>query len=641
MIGRPHNPWFRRIAAAMLLLLLATNVYRAATQSITVDEALTYNHFIAKVDPEMAAIAPFNNNLGTWLSKLSVVALGPSEFAVRLPSVLAGALYFYFLFLLCELLFRLPAVCLLAIAVNALNPFLLDYFSAARGYGLAIAFLTAGIFFTVQWLYERTPQTWRTPALAGLAYGLSIASHITALFPVAAILITLILIDRKRLQLLPMLALCAAVASLTVWPAMHSAPTGAVDGVVLKYIDGWKSLISSCLFYKPAVLSFWKPIHRLGWIVIPILLAGLLTAVPQLLRRKPHESVVLLFALSLPLMWLLLWIEPRLYHHGFFAERRLLATLPLLSLGAPVWFNWLADKNNPSRLVAFAGFLMMPVLATVFLLQANVSSYLGWEQDAASRQAMEILRTKRPADVRIVDQVGADPYLYESLNFYRSLYLMDWLRPVTQASPECTYDFYYVRAENLEKIKRFGVTELMRDPVAGTVLAEPSPEAVARQTALHGLGIERPDQCTADVMATFSKVANEDAAAERAMLRGFMPSQPGRWRWTFEHPALLMHAPKRPGTTFTLDFVLHSATFKETGPGRLTVSLNGVELGQKLYTAPEGQTFTASVPESALRADGIALIETQLDKYYTSPDDKQKMGYLFVRAAINAAPAKD
>ena len=83
-----------------------------------------------------------------------------------------------------------------------------------------------------------------------------------------------------------------------------------------------------------------------------------------------------------------------------------------------------------------------------------------------------------------------------------------------------------------------------------------------------------------------------------------------------------------------MDFVIHSATFKDTGPIRLSVIINGQKIGEKLYTSAENQTFTAAVPDSALRDDGIALVETRLDKYYQAPDDAQKLGYLFVRAGF-------
>ena len=617
------------LAAALLVFLLAANVYRAATQSITADEA------------RMAA--PFNNNLGTWLSTMCVHAFGASEFTMRLPSLLAGALYFYALFGLCGLLFGSQWYFLLAIAVNSLNPYLLDYFSAARGYGLAIAFWTAAVYCIVRWAHEEDRDPWKLPLLAGAGFGLSILSHVTAVFPVAAFVFAFVIVysfkNGARFLLrtaAPMLAVCAVIAAIVLWPLLHQPQTGSIDGVVEKYRDGLKSLVACYLFYKQTMLTAWRPVHRLAWLTLPALFAGLLLAAVQLpFRGRPKkDTVVLLFSLAVPLTFLLLWIEPQIYHHGFFAGRRLLVTCPLIFLAAPVWLNWLASGTKPERILAVAGSVLLGFSALVFVLEWNVSSYQGWEQDAGSKTAMKFLRLKRPAEATATARLGADMYLDEGLNFYRELNQLDWLKPVTRDSPECSYDFYYVREETFETVKRFGLTELHRDPIARTVLAEPSAEARKRETALRQLGFDSTPACTADFMANFCLVENSIPGSERAMLRDFMSGPAGRWRWTFERPALLMSAPKRPNTKFSMDFVIHSATFKDTGPIRLSVIINGQKIGEKLYTSAENQTFTAAVPDSALRDDGIALVETRLDKYYQAPDDAQKLGYLFVRAGF-------
>jgi hypothetical protein len=103
-----------------------------------------------------------------------------------------------------------------------------------------------------------------------------------------------------------------------------------------------------------------------------------------------------------------------------------------------------------------------------------------------------------------------------------------------------------------------------------------------------------------------------------------------RWRWTGEKPAFLFYVPARAGVGFKMDFVIHSATFKQTGPLWMTVRINGKTLGRKLYNSPEEHTFEQAVPPEMLRADGVTLVETALDKYYISPDDGQKLGYLFM-----------
>lgn len=629
-------------AAALLVFLFAVNVYRAATQSITVDEALTFNHFIARDDAGMAEAAPFNTNLALWMSTATVYMFGPAEFTMRIPALLAGALYFYALFQLCGLLFPTSWYFLLAIAVNSLNPFLLDYFSAARGYGLAIAFLTTGIYCLVRWIFEAGPASLKLPLLAGAAFGLSLDSHVTAVFPVAAVIIVFVAIFGIReggnfllRTAVPMMAVFAVISLLVVIPSIHFAQARAIDGVVERYRDGLKSLVNGYLFYKWTWLTAWSPIHRLAWITLPVLFAGLLVAAAQSLRRSSaRDTVVLLFSLALPLTFLFLWIEPRMLHHGYFAERRLLVTCPMIFLAAPAWLHWLSSKTRPERAAAWAGSALLAFLVVAFVAEWNLKSYLGWEQDAGSKAAMEILRGRRPAGANSIARLGAGEYLDEGLNFYRTLYEIDWLKPVTRDSPECSYDFYYVRAENFVKLRRFGLRELYRDPVAQTILAESGPEVRRRESVLRQLGIGSTSGCFAEVMARLDHVDNSNPGDERSMLRDFMPGPAGRWRWTFERPALLMNAPKRPNTKFSMDLVVHSGTFKETGPIRLSVFVNGQKIGEKVFNSAENQTFASAVPLNVLREDGIALVETRLDKYYKSPEDGQKMGYLFLRAAF-------
>jgi hypothetical protein len=66
----------------------------------------------------------------------------------------------------------------------------------------------------------------------------------------------------------------------------------------------------------------------------------------------------------------------------------------------------------------------------------------------------------------------------------------------------------------------------------------------------------------------------------------------------------------------------------------MTVRINGKELGRRFYDSPEEKTFEQVVPPEMLCPDGVALVETVLDKYYVAPADKAKLGYLFVRGGF-------
>src|SRR5262249_61469048 len=81
----------QHVALAFLTALLLANVYRAATQSIVHDEALTYNWFVAGPPIPAPGIAINNHVLNTQLARHAIALFGPSELSLRLPSLLGGA----------------------------------------------------------------------------------------------------------------------------------------------------------------------------------------------------------------------------------------------------------------------------------------------------------------------------------------------------------------------------------------------------------------------------------------------------------------------------------------------------------------------------------------------------------------------
>jgi len=83
-----------RCAIGVVAAVAAVVAYRAWTQSLTIDEARSYNLFMAQ--PMLRMFASFdaaNDVLQTLLSKFSIGLFGLAEFALRLPSVLGALLY--------------------------------------------------------------------------------------------------------------------------------------------------------------------------------------------------------------------------------------------------------------------------------------------------------------------------------------------------------------------------------------------------------------------------------------------------------------------------------------------------------------------------------------------------------------------
>ena len=130
----------KNLAFAFLAALLAVNVYRACTQSIVHDEAYTYHVYLDAPVSTLFELYDANHHiLYTFLAKLCVVVFGPTEWSLRLPSLAAGALYFFTVYRLSLLLFPETASFLLSVLLLSLNPLVLDFLVAARGYGMALA----------------------------------------------------------------------------------------------------------------------------------------------------------------------------------------------------------------------------------------------------------------------------------------------------------------------------------------------------------------------------------------------------------------------------------------------------------------------------------------------------------------------
>src|SRR5690606_4000176 len=158
-----HPAWRsqRLVVAGMLVIavvVMAAAVHRAATASFSHDEALTYVRYVhlSYADLALHKEAYTNNHLlNSVAMKCSASLFGTGELALRLPNLLALAL---FLFYAARLLLGLPTVLALGgFAVLATNSYMLELFTLARGYGHSFGFMLMALFHLV-----RAAQTLRT-----------------------------------------------------------------------------------------------------------------------------------------------------------------------------------------------------------------------------------------------------------------------------------------------------------------------------------------------------------------------------------------------------------------------------------------------------------------------------------------------
>jgi len=138
------DAWYNRISIGFGALILMYVFWRAVHVSITHDEGSTTDLLFVSVGDIMFSPQCFqtanNHILSSLLMKLSAACFGTSAWALRLPNVLAYGFYFAgtYLFVRESTSNNVLRFCGLVLMNSAI--YLLDFFSLARGYGLANGF---------------------------------------------------------------------------------------------------------------------------------------------------------------------------------------------------------------------------------------------------------------------------------------------------------------------------------------------------------------------------------------------------------------------------------------------------------------------------------------------------------------------
>jgi hypothetical protein len=146
--------------AGLCLFFLAFATLRAARVPLTYDEAASYIRYIDSGTPSVfdtGALSIFNfevatnHFLNTALAKVCTQIAGGSEFVLRVPNLLGYAMFMIFSVLILRRYVR-PFIATAGFLFLNLNPYVLDFFTLSRGYGLSLGFLMAAMFWAFRCL---------------------------------------------------------------------------------------------------------------------------------------------------------------------------------------------------------------------------------------------------------------------------------------------------------------------------------------------------------------------------------------------------------------------------------------------------------------------------------------------------------
>lgn len=166
------------IALGVIIFMLILK--KAIAIPITHDEVNTiatshtsFYDIITYKDP-----VPNNHIFNTLLIKINQIIFGNSLIAARLHNVLFFIPFYIFTVLLSSLAFRDSWIRAGFTLTVILQPYLLDFFSVTRGYGLSLAFLMVSLYYVV--MYERK-KSMKLLVLAEISGVLGVYANLTLL----------------------------------------------------------------------------------------------------------------------------------------------------------------------------------------------------------------------------------------------------------------------------------------------------------------------------------------------------------------------------------------------------------------------------------------------------------------------------
>ncbi len=320
------------------IFVYAIILFRAAHQAVTLDEADGFLNF-ATGNLDMSFYPSSGNHvLHSLLARFSTQVFGVSQFTFRIPAMIGAALY---LFAVASITRRIaPIKQLLGFAILTLNPFILDYLVASRGYALALGLLALAVALGMV-VVEDCPtlrMALLTSAILSVCCGLAIAANFSFAFcivsTVAALVVAVKLAGGRWLSIaaaatLPGLAVGYAIVGQTIqnyprsqlyygaqtWAEMWTEMLDAVyprQNLSLQMVDIQALLIgarhaAAFLVLIPLVIGLWAGLSTKSWpmrfiwlsLTLTLTAHGLAHAFQGLLLPLDRTSLFIAFFLSL------------------------------------------------------------------------------------------------------------------------------------------------------------------------------------------------------------------------------------------------------------------------------------------------------------------------------------------------------
>lgn len=491
---------------ANLLLILSGSLLflyilvRALLLSITWDEAYTYIEFARNgkvLVPVYDMMSANNHILNTAGMILFTRMFGVTELVMRMPVLIAALLFIVYSAKLVKHIDN-KWLMLSAFLVVNLNPYMIDFFSVARGYGISLGLMMASIYHF--YLFHSREKKTRDAFVSVLFGGLAVLANFVMLnyFLVLSGLIVLLNMYFASQENTSITEKIRLVLKRIAWPltllivlfvfvlpiAVGLKEAGALFfGGEKNFWSDTISTITDRSFYEIGY-NYWFQRLAKGFVLLILILAPVYVVMKMLKKQRDTNT---LFLGSLLLLIGLCSLSTIVQHHlmqtAYLLDRTALFLVVLFNL-IFVFFIGSFSKGQPrAKLLAHISSL---VLLAHFFMCYNTRYVLEWKNDSDVKEMLSDLeKIKEIPQGKETISIGIPLIFDPEINFYREKNELSWLNTAWRDKTlHPLHDYYFLSQKDLSKINMDSVELLKTYSVTGNVLARPKYRAKEIKTAL-------------------------------------------------------------------------------------------------------------------------------------------------------------
>ncbi|MCW3070840.1 MAG: hypothetical protein JWO44_730 [Bacteroidetes bacterium] len=457
------NPAVKLSCLLISLALLSYTVLRACHVPFTHDESYTYlycshDSFMEIVSNRTTQVSANNHILNTLFMKLWDNSTGSSEIALRLHSILAHAVYLLFTFLLLKD-FRSGFVIITGFILLNINPYLLEFFSLARGYALAISFMLVSMYYFICYMKEeKDRQLFYCMITASLAVlsNFALLNYLAAVIVIHQLMTYLKYRDLKtnfqksRTVIFTVLIL----AVICYEPVRKLIRFNCIDfgGMEGLWEDTVASQINVFLYEQPYDFTVFRVIDAFVLVSVIAYAALLLTKLFRGKMQQQDRRGLFIFS-TLLLILFFNAMQHYLLGSPYIVERFALFITPLYMLVLVHLLSALTEKGPALKITGFALLIMLTAgMAFHFSTCANLSYASNWNFDADTKKMLQDLEKEKNTSGKQKIKLGVTWLFEPGINFYRETKKLDWLETVTRAEVSGEFDFYYIEKDSQAKV---------------------------------------------------------------------------------------------------------------------------------------------------------------------------------------------